>query len=790
METLKPRSSVSDERIHFHHSHTAESEPNAHASGGQGPEHLHYSLPIVANELVHQDPDIRVRSLRKLQNIVASGTYPYRDPQIDALLRNLLEWFNLPTPSAADQVLALSVLTRLAQDELARNVLVDLGAAEFMSYLKRDVSPAIVPFISSLLDMLHGRVDDMTSSTPKATYVSGREPDMWSFSNTQQVARAKAVGEQPLKSRREFQLLVDLDSEREKAKEKRCSSQVQEECIRNRDTTSCSPLENYDCLSPHPSLAYQSVSSRDGLGHPAVYNGVSHGEQPPTKDSSSDVSDADVLKSTMPCISLEENDNKYLFNISATLQKVDCPQVLFTAFKELREAVVFDFHAEALLQNFSVVQNTFEVLSKVKDNSVEQVVFGFLRELVRQIKVYSQLMQLMFNGSYDMFLFVAVDLTLLPLLVNIQHRDVSLNILYELLPLLKPSQDKHLPDEVQVHFTQYFQVLCEVLQTLGGNSGDLDAICVEQTRKRNFDSRARHCLPLLSVLTFSTELLFLLQPSHVAGLLPSYLVNALTISTGDLIFAECTFGTHKQILPYLQFLAPEFYKTYVCALEASGNLAMMRKRLASSEEAILHCKGRSVSSDFDLESLLTCMIDAASYCSYLSDTYLVSGQIRVVSDALRIEMMKAWKERTSSVVRNRHRDGYTDLPLAGSSLNSVLEKGRILILLLLSNSSMSIRKSAYDTALEISDRDRWLASEKKHTGHKDDLHPEAECIVEQEIICVDDFGCLLHRRGGRARHLCLFQRFILYSPCILGEIITAGLHVEATSSGRAFIQSH
>ncbi|KAL3692358.1 hypothetical protein R1sor_006009 [Riccia sorocarpa] len=801
MDASKPGSSFSDERLYFHDGHSAVDERKAHAGPGQATEHVFYLLPVVTNELVHQDPNVRVTALRKLQNILASGIYWDRDPQIDlmALLRNLLEWFNFPTPSAADQVLALSILTRLAQGETPRKVLTDLGAVDFMSYLKRDVSPAILPFISSLLDTLHGRVADVISGTPKSTYVPGREPDLWSISNTEQVARAKAVGDLSLKGRREFDLLVDTDSERERAKEKRCpsQSQVQEECIRSRETRGCSPLENYEYLSPHQSLAYQSVSSGDGVGQ-QTYIGASHFERPLTKDSFSDVCVSDALKSMMPCIALEENDNKYLFNISATLQKLDNPQALITAFKELREAVVFDFHSEALLQKFSVVQNTFEVLSKVKNDILEQVVFEFLLELVRQIKVYSQLMQLrpgvgneggqqpVFTLSQSLHLFV---LHLVPLLTNTQHRDVSLNILYELLPLLKPSQEKDLPDKVQVHFTQYFQVLSEVLQTLGQNSGDLEALCVDQTRKRNFDSRARHCLPLLSVLTFSAELLLLLQPSHVAGLLPSYLVNALAVSAGDLIFAECTFGTHKQILPYLQFLAPEFYKSYVCALEASATLLRLQKSLVCSEEALRRCEGWSLSYDFDLESLLSCMIDAASYCSYLSDTYLIRRQIRVVADSLRIEMVKAWKERTSNNERS-HTNGCTGVPLAGSSLTSVLEKGRVLILLLLSNRSMAICESAYDAVLEVSDRERWLASEKKRTGHKEELHPDEECIVEQEIIRVDDSGCLFHRRGGRARPLCLFQRFVLYSPCVLGEIMTAGLHVEATCKQAAELLFH
>lgn len=101
--------------------------------------------------------------------------------------------------------------------------------------------------------------------------------------------------------------------------------------------------------------------------------------------------------------------------------------------------------------------------------------------------------------------------------------------------------------QVQAHFSQYFQALCEVLQTLTGNSQDLETLCMDVATKQDFYERAHGCLPILRVLSFSAELLCLLQPSHVAGQLPSALVKALITLSGDLILAECTFGVHKNV---------------------------------------------------------------------------------------------------------------------------------------------------------------------------------------------------------------------------------------------------
>lgn len=113
--------------------------------------------------------------------------------------------------------------------------------------------------------------------------------------------------------------------------------------------------------------------------------------------------------------------------------------------------------------------------------------------------------------------------------------------------------------QVQAHFSQYFHALSEVLQSVNGNSQDLETICMDVATKQDFYERAHGCFPVLKVLGFSAELLCLLQPSHVAGLLPPVLLKALITLSGDLILAECTFGMHKNVIVRLL----DFYLAYL-----------------------------------------------------------------------------------------------------------------------------------------------------------------------------------------------------------------------------------
>ncbi|KAG6551394.1 hypothetical protein Mapa_007040 [Marchantia paleacea] len=118
MDAVIPRSSADEERDSLYHEQSAVKKAKTYLIGGHGLAiQLHHYLHVVIADLVHQEADVRVKALRNLESIVTSGTYGEWDPQTDTmpLLRNLLEWFNLPTPSAADQVLALSILTTLAQ---------------------------------------------------------------------------------------------------------------------------------------------------------------------------------------------------------------------------------------------------------------------------------------------------------------------------------------------------------------------------------------------------------------------------------------------------------------------------------------------------------------------------------------------------------------------------------------------------------------------------------------------------------------------------------------------------
>lgn len=102
---------------------------------------------------------------------------------------------------------------------------------------------------------------------------------------------------------------------------------------------------------------------------------------------------------------------------------------------------------------------------------------------------------------------------------------------------------------MQVHFTQYFQVICESMQHLNAESGGgLSMLCLEHRgSQRAMKKRAMQCLPVLIVLSFAVDLVALIPPAQVSGLVPRTLIEALTLLAGDVVLATCNFNMHKNV---------------------------------------------------------------------------------------------------------------------------------------------------------------------------------------------------------------------------------------------------
>ena len=72
--------------------------------------------------------------------------------------------------------------------------------------------------------------------------------------------------------------------------------------------------------------------------------------------------------------------------------------------------------------------------------------------------------------------------------------------------------------------------------------------------EKSINKRAKQSIPLLSVLGFAADLVALVPPAQVIGLVPCRLVKALTLLAGDAILAACNFGMTSRVSFYLVFV--------------------------------------------------------------------------------------------------------------------------------------------------------------------------------------------------------------------------------------------
>lgn len=101
---------------------------------------------------------------------------------------------------------------------------------------------------------------------------------------------------------------------------------------------------------------------------------------------------------------------------------------------------------------------------------------------------------------------------------------------------------------------QYFGALSDVVGALGGDFDDLGALYLGSIMHDGVSSAETwqfKCIPVLSVLSFTADLLYLLRPAESVGLLPCKLIKALKAITSDLILAACNFGIHTRVILHL-----------------------------------------------------------------------------------------------------------------------------------------------------------------------------------------------------------------------------------------------
>ena len=80
------------------------------------------------------------------------------------------------------------------------------------------------------------------------------------------------------------------------------------------------------------------------------------------------------------------------------------------------------------------------------------------------------------------------------------------------------------------------------------SGGGLSMLCLENRgSQRAMKKRAIQCLPVLIVLSFAVDLVALIPPTQVSGLVPRTLIEALTLLAGDVVLAACNFNMHKNV---------------------------------------------------------------------------------------------------------------------------------------------------------------------------------------------------------------------------------------------------
>lgn len=110
-------------------------------------------LTLIIKKLGHDVEEIRVRTLKNLLNKVELKLL-FEDDLIQeqTLLIGLLEWFNFPSCPMKQEV--LSFLRSLSKHSSACELLVRIGAVEFLSELRPDCDSVLQPIIDDILENL------------------------------------------------------------------------------------------------------------------------------------------------------------------------------------------------------------------------------------------------------------------------------------------------------------------------------------------------------------------------------------------------------------------------------------------------------------------------------------------------------------------------------------------------------------------------------------------------------------------------------------------------------------
>ncbi|KAH8962981.1 hypothetical protein BDL97_05G128900 [Sphagnum fallax] len=520
----------------------------------------HDHLQLIIKDLGHPELEVRIKALEQLRvmldtNMVDLSYYYNSTPHVtDALLRNLLEWFNLPVVS--HEGLVISSLIKLAEDANARFHLVSLGALEFMVHLRAESCSSLVPMINTLIYILCQPSESTSSPNGSSCLLSSQVASPLDFGANFGTKSAGLRSPPPLTKDSSFSVSTEPFCFKQGLQD----GQVEDGNLHDQYNTVHNHICHVQkCCCSRPDSSARSTCSRTRLSSNK-------------KQSQGTNDECNSMGPSLPCVELDLVDDKYLFDINMTLQYCKDVADIKKTILELQEAVVIDFYPEAILQKYNILQSLLTLFQKNIDHALKLMALEFLYDLVHQLKAALHLAsEAAFQvhpemetkcchknnshygeghpsctgaadvkGSYPVYnaklgalnptsccnvcgistrsevlvqaesdnlrSFVAekrpvlsvgrtvhlIMLQLLVLLTDHQYHRITFPILRELLPLLQPPADHEgcLSEKVQVQYTQYFQSLCDALQAFGSDMHNLEVLICRRRRNNGNNKMA------------------------------------------------------------------------------------------------------------------------------------------------------------------------------------------------------------------------------------------------------------------------------------------------------------
>jgi hypothetical protein len=265
----------------------------------------HDHLQLIIKDLGHPELEVRIKALEQLRlmldtNMVDLSYYHNSTPHVtDALLRNLLEWFNLPAVS--HEGLVISSLIKLAEDANARFHLVSLGALEFMVHLRAESSSSLVPMINTLIYILCQPFESTASPNGSSCLLSSQEASLLDFGARFGTKSAGLRSPPPLTKDSSFSVSTDPFYFKQ-------DGQVEDGNLHDQYHTA----HNHICHVQKCCCSRPDSSARSTCSHTRLSS---------NKKQSQGTNDAECnsMGPSLPCVELDLVDDKYLFDINSTV---------------------------------------------------------------------------------------------------------------------------------------------------------------------------------------------------------------------------------------------------------------------------------------------------------------------------------------------------------------------------------------------------------------------------------------------------------------------------------------